>query len=92
MSFSDIIFGFVLSVIAFSSTKFSGDYCFEDFNWRISFLCDAIGVLTLLSSQTSLNILVLITGFRLYSCYKPFKSLRVKRYKIYTLLLICWLF
>ena len=92
LSFSDIIFGFVLCVIAITSSKFSGDYCFQDFNWRTSFLCDVIGILTLISSQTSLNILVLITGFRLHSVYQPFKSLNIRKYKLFTLLFLCWLF
>ena len=90
LSFSDIIFGIVLSVIAFSSSKFSGVYCTSDFKWRSSTTCEVLGVLTFISSQTSLNILVLLTGFRLYTVYKPFKSLEIKKYKIYTVLFICW--
>ena len=92
LSFSDIIYGFVLSAIAYSSQKFSGSYCASSFVWRSSLSCDIIGCLTVISSQTSLNILVLMTFFRLYTVYKPFKSLDTKKHRVYLLLLLCWVF
>ena len=67
LSFSDIILGFVVGTIAFLSTSFSGRYCEIDLEWRSSFLCKTLGVLTLFSSQTSLHLLVLIARFRLYT-------------------------
>ena len=91
LSISDIIFGFILSAIAISSYKFSGSYCSIDFEWRSSLVCNTIGALTLMSSQTSLNILVLMTGFRLYSVYKPFKALDINKRKIYMMLAFCWI-
>ena len=90
LSFSDIIFGFALVTIAFTSYKFSGVYCTKNFKWRSSTLCVALGVFTMISSQTSLNILVLLTGFRLYSVIKPFKSLDFKKHNFYSLLYCCW--
>ena len=75
LALSDVIFGFILAVIAFNSNKFSGMYCSKDFEWRSSLVCNVVGISTLVSSQTSLNILVLMTGFRLHTVYKPFKSL-----------------
>ena len=90
LSLSDVIFGFTLAIIAFTSEKFSGVYCSKDLEWRSSLGCSVIGILTFISSQTSLNILVILTGFRLYTVYKPFKSLDIRTYKIYLLLFICW--
>ena len=90
LSFSDIIFGFVLATLAFFSKKFSGYYCLNDLRWRSSIPCNVIGVLTIISSQTSLNLLVLMTGFRLYTVYKPFNSLHDFKKKITLLLLTCW--
>ena len=92
LSFSDIIFGFVLSAIAFSSKKFSGVYCSKDFEWRSSLSCNGLGILTLVSSQTSLNILVLMTGFRLYTVYKPFRILDISKTKVMCALIVCWVF
>ena len=91
LSFSDLIYGLVLAVIAYSSNKFSGVFCTNNFYWRSSLLCKAMGVLTFISSETSLNILFLVTAFRLYSVYYPFKCLDIKKRTIYVLLLACWL-
>ena len=91
LSFSDVIFGFVLGAIAITSNKFSGLYCTKDLEWRSSLSCNIIGIITLVSSQASMNILVLLTGFRLYTVYKPFKSLDIKIKKVYFLLLACWI-
>ena len=49
LSLSDIIYGFALGSLAFLSKLFSGNYCYKDFEWRSSFGCDLIGVLTFLS-------------------------------------------
>ena len=82
LSVSDMIFGFVLAILAIFSCKFSGQYCLNDLEWRSSFACNVIGMLTIVSSQTSLNILALITGFRLYTVYKPFKDIYPLKNKI----------
>ena len=91
LSFSDIIYGFVLVFITLKSNEFSGKYCSIDFDWRSSFSCEIVGMLTVISSQTSLNILVLMTGFRLYTIYKPFKSLESSKRNIFILLTVCWI-
>ena len=91
LSVSDMIFGFVLAILATFSSKFSGHYCLNDLEWRSSLACNVIGMLTIVSSQTSLNILALITGFRLYTVYKPFKDIHDFKNKIVYLLLICWI-
>ena len=92
LSLSDVIFCFVLGAVAFKSSIYSGVYCAKDFEWRSSLSCNIIGVLILISSQTSLNILVLTIGFRLYTVYRPYKSLDIKKQKVYFLLFICWAF
>ena len=90
LSLSDLIFGFVLGAVAFKSSSYSGVYCAKDFEWRSSLSCNIIGVFTFISSQTSLNILVLTTGFRLYTVYKPYESLDIKKQKVYFFLIVCW--
>ena len=91
LAFSDVLFGFVLFSVKIRALVFTGEYCSYDFGWRSSLQCTITGLLTLVSSQTSLNILLLITGFRLYTVYNPYKSLDVKYYKIYAALAFCWL-
>ena len=90
LSISDIIFGFVLATLALFSSKFSGKYCLNDLEWRSSLPCNVIGILTIVSSQTSLILLALMTGFRLYTIYKPFNSLDKFKNKVIYLLIICW--
>ena len=92
LAFSDILLGFVLFFITLKSRQLSGEYCSKDLEWRSSVGCEVVGVLTLFSSQTSLLILLLVTGFRLYTVYRPYKSLDIKPYRVYVLLILCWFF
>ena len=87
---SDILLGLALTFITFKSKQFSGEYCAKNLEWRSSVGCDVVGILTLLSSQTSLLILLLVTSFRLYTVYKPYGSLDIKPHKVYVLVLFCW--
>ena len=91
LSFSDLILGLVLALIALKSLITSGFYCANDLEWRSSIGCDLVGVFTLLSSQTSLFLLLLLTAFRLYTVYKPYQSLSIRQSKVYFLLSLCWL-
>ena len=65
LSLADLLQGISLITLAASSSKMSGDYCAKDLIWRSSYTCSTIGFLTVLSSQTCLNILVILTGARL---------------------------
>ena len=65
LSLADFLQGISLISLAVSSSKMSGDYCAKDLIWRSSHTCSAIGFLTVLSSQTCLNILVILTAARL---------------------------
>ena len=49
-----------------------------------------LNVLTFISSQTSLNILVVMTAFKLYTVYKFFKLLDISKTKVIIALKICW--
>ena len=94
LSFSDIIFGFVLASIAFKSTMFSWKNCQKNLESRSSFLCNTLGIFTLstlLPSQASLNVLVSMTNFsRLYKFYKQFKTLDTMKLKINLQLFNSW--
>ena len=91
MSLSDLILGLVLAFIALKSLSISGFYCATEFEWRSSIGCDLAGVFTLLSSQASLCLLLLLTAFRFYTVYKPYQSLSIRQSKVYFLLSLCWL-
>jgi len=56
-------------------------------------LCNILGVITVVSSQMSVTVLVLITSFRLYSTLKPLKELNLNvAYVLIALGWILWIF
>ncbi|MEL6740588.1 MAG: 7 transmembrane receptor [Planctomycetota bacterium] len=91
LSVSDSIFAFVLLVIGAKSEQFSGRYCASDLEWRTSAWCGTVGTLTLVSSQTSINLLVLMTAVRVYVTYKPFMAKRLSVKVIYVCSALAWL-
>nr|XP_039257079.1 low-density lipoprotein receptor-related protein 2-like isoform X3 [Styela clava] len=78
LAFSDFLMGVTLLVIGVKSVSMSGEYCLEDKKWRMSGLCNAIGVMTVLSSETSVFSLVALTVYRLYGIHRPFQSRHAK--------------
>jgi len=56
-------------------------------------LCKILGVITVLSSQMSVTVLILITSFRFYSIFKPLKKLNLNvAYVLIALSWILWIF
>ena len=74
LSISDFMMGIVLLIVGIKSRQFSGQYCYHDLEWRSSVTCDIIGFLTVISSQISLSMLLIITILRVYVMFQPFKS------------------
>ncbi|MEL6740529.1 MAG: 7 transmembrane receptor [Planctomycetota bacterium] len=88
---SDLVMGLSLLVVSFKSSEYSGEYCYHDYVWRSSVACTLVGVLTVVSSQTSMNILVLLTGLRFYMTRRPFKSNQISYRCCHLLALFSWL-
>ena len=91
LSLADLVMGISLLLVSVKSNEYSGDYCFHDYRWRSSSACTFVGVLTMVSSQTSMNVLVLLTGLRLYVTFRPFMSNQVSAKLIHSLCLLSWL-
>jgi len=91
LSVADFLMGVVLLFIGIKSVEFSGRYCFFDKVWRTSTACNVIGVLTAISSETSVMTLVCITCYRLYGVYRPLiaRNASLKLLSLY--LIIIWL-
>ena len=70
LALADLLQGVSLLTLAIKSRQLSGNYCVLDHEWRTSGACTAVGFLTVLSSQASLNILVVLTAARLLVVYK----------------------
>ena len=78
LAFSDMLMGVALLVVAIKSTEFSGFYCLKNYEWRTSGSCHFVGAMTIISSQTSINSLVLLTGFRLFTINNPLIAIRLR--------------
>jgi len=61
-------------LIAIKSVQFSGSYYTFHKNWRTRTTCNFIGILTVLTSETSVLALVCITAKRLYSVHRPIQA------------------
>ena len=84
------MFGISLILLGFSSSLYSGSYCKNDLEWRSSDLCVYIGVFTVISSQTSVNLLVFLTAFRLKITLKPFDSASLNLKHLKAAVLYSW--
>ncbi|XP_077967743.1 uncharacterized protein LOC144421975 [Styela clava] len=91
LAVSDLIMGIALVLIGIKSFQFSGEYCQEEKAWRTSLLCKLIGVLTVLSSETSVLILVALAYFRLKGVFWPLEARLLKKRVALIASLCSWL-
>jgi len=88
---SDLLMGVSLILVGIKSSIYSGKYCYYDYQWRTSHTCNLVGVLTVVASQTSMNILVLMTGLRVFVTLKPFSSNQINYKFCHFLAFSAWL-
>ncbi|CAK8686046.1 unnamed protein product [Clavelina lepadiformis] len=74
LSVSDCLMGVYLMVILVKDVQFAGKYSEFDYEWRSSTICSLAGSLCVISSQTSCFLMAILTGYRLYAVYYPFKA------------------
>nr|XP_039272143.1 uncharacterized protein LOC120346466 isoform X1 [Styela clava]XP_039272144.1 uncharacterized protein LOC120346466 isoform X2 [Styela clava] len=84
---ADFLMGIYLVTLAGISMTQSTDYWNFDKKWRTSGPCQALGVIVMLSSQTSVLSLISLTTLRLYSVARPF-GIRILKKSNY-LICIC---
>ena len=75
ISIADFIMGLYLITIAAYSAKFSGIYGLLDREWRSSLNCFIVGSLSVISSESSCFLMVILSAFRLITIYDPINSL-----------------
>ncbi|XP_078485036.1 uncharacterized protein LOC113474128 [Ciona intestinalis] len=78
LSAADFLMGVYLITISIKGVQFSGSYCYNDLEWRTSKLCNTLGVFVILSTQTSLFVMCIMTTFRLMGVICPIKLRNVK--------------
>ena len=91
LALADMIMGVVLVIIGIKSIQFSNNYCAFDLKWRTSTLCDVVGWMTVISSQTSVNLLTLMTLIRLFSTFNPYKSNQIHLRLFFFFVFLSWL-
>ena len=91
LAISDCVMDVTLLVVGFKSAEFSGKYCYNDYHWRSSNLCNVVGIMTVVSSETSLTMLVLLTAMRLYIVVYPFRASELRVKVVYLLIAAAWL-
>ncbi|XP_078495744.1 uncharacterized protein LOC144751251 [Ciona intestinalis] len=75
---SDLLMGVYLLSIVIKGSLFSGTYCYHDIEWRSSQSCSLLGATALLSSETSIFIMTIMTTQRLFIVYKPISMRNVR--------------
>jgi len=69
LAISDFLMGLYLVILGIVGAMFSGLYCMKSLEWLSSQTCVALGVLVVLSSETSTITMILLAATRLYAVF-----------------------
>ena len=89
---ADFLMGVYLIIIAIADAVFYGEYVLHDYTWRHSPVCQAAGVLVIMSSLTSMMFISLITVERYLAVRYPFGEVRLADHTVRCLILGAWMF
>ena len=92
LSISDMIMGIYVYIISIADVIFRGKYILHDKYWRDSFICKVAGVLSTLSSEMSVNFIMIISFQRFIVTKLPMTHTSVidfKKAKIIVLVTWC---
>ncbi|XP_076812070.1 uncharacterized protein LOC143459012 [Clavelina lepadiformis] len=74
LAIADFLMGLYLIILGIEVAIYSGNYCVNKLYWLSSTACGTMGILVVLSSETSVITLGLMTTLRLYAVLKPMGS------------------
>ena len=66
LAVADLIMGVYVLMLGGAGVVYDGSFCAHRLTWLSSSTCLIMGVMVLLSSETSVAVLVLLTSVRLY--------------------------
>ena len=92
LAFSDLLFGICLLILGSYNSLYSRMYCKVELLWRSGDICQLIGVLTTMSSLTSVNLMLLLTLFRYKVTKHPFTANNSKLRYLYPPCFAIWSF
>ena len=87
---SDFLMGVYLAIIGVADGLYRGLYLWKDEDWRHSVICQATGVLSVLSSEVSVSIICLITLDRLLVLQFPFSKCRFSHRSVSVMCGMVW--
>lgn len=92
LSLADFLMSIYLLGVAVKSVTFSGDYCEEDLQWRSSTPCIALGVISMISSEMSVMVMLTMSVFRFVTIFKPFLTVASKQtdYIVKAVVTVAW--
>ncbi|XP_039261637.2 uncharacterized protein LOC120337813 [Styela clava] len=90
LALADFLMGVYLLILVIKAQQYSDEYCKYWQEWRTSPLCSGLGALAVLSSQTSVLIMVMMTTYRFYSVRSPFRAERLKARYLVAVVIACW--
>ena len=88
LAIADFLMGVYLFIISVVSAVFSGPQGRLQFIMSLTPLCNFLGVLSSVSSQMSVTVLVVITTARLFSVVNPYKAVNVRFFPFFSG--FCW--
>lgn len=77
LSFSDLLMGIYLIIVAVADTFYRGSYVWDELKWRGSAACKVAGFLSTFSNETSTLFIALITLDRFLVIRYPFGQLKI---------------
>jgi len=66
LALADFLMGVYLIMLGTAGAVFDGNFCSQELAWRSSISCQVMGVLSIISSETSVFTLVLLAAIRLF--------------------------
>lgn len=91
LAIADFFMGLSLFILGVQSIQFSGEYAIHDLEWRASTACNYIGFITVVSCETSVFTLLILTLYRVYGVYFPLQSKSLRAKSSYIAITASWL-
>ena len=92
LNIADFLTSTYLLVIVSLNAKYSGIYCQVDLWWRTSSACNFMGSLAVLSAESSLLMLTLMTSQRLYTVLDPLRRNSIRLKWVFVRVASVWIF
>nr|XP_026695686.1 uncharacterized protein LOC100179477 isoform X2 [Ciona intestinalis] len=90
LSVGDVLMAFYLCIIASKDIEFSNEYCKHELKWLSSATCSVAGILSMISSQSTVLLMAMMTTYRLHGVLRPFRTEGVSIKFLLLVLLFIW--